>query len=341
MLAGFLIWAVISIRWSDTPQSWTDALKRCLYIGIYVYMLVRLCETPDKLKKILLVCCGLAVLAALASLIYHYGILHEPMGYRQYRIGSFIPGSFADLGICIMAGLYYATFAVLLFGWLSSGKNISTNRKVICLLSLLILMAYILMTWSRGPWIALACGLAFVAVMSKNKLSYALLAAGVVGCIAVVVICHHTFDHQVVSSSFGDRTAIWATALHKISLRPWFGYGYDASFSAQTNLGNYVEHSHSYYLQVIRMFGIVGGVFYFSMLAGLAQLIFKYRHHMLVQMAGAALVVGLVGTLTDVQYLITRPSTSWFYIWFPLGIILGVHYQQSRLANKKESLGVS
>jgi len=320
----FIMLAFLSKGWSDVNLSWWDTFKQCVYVVLYVYALIRLCERPKILKKVLLLCVILAVIAAFISLIYRYGIQGYPVGYRQYRIYSLITGGFADLGYPIMAGFYYGIFAAILLAWQANNNCLPWSKVCLAWIGIAILGLYVAMTWSRGAWVSLTCAFLFILVMSCNKKSICFCMAIVFVCLSLIFSHLHIFSHSIVDGTYSARTDIWRSTMERISERPWFGYGYGASFSAKNNLGIVVHHPHSYFLQLVRQYGFVGGVLFLVMLANMAYLSIKYRSCMLVSVGSAVLAFGLVGMVTDVKHIITRPGYDWFYIWLPLGLLLGM-----------------
>ncbi len=326
----FLLWATITKVWSDTPLSYLAVTKNLLYICLYLYALVRLSERPEKLIRIIVFCCIIGIFAALVSLVYQYGVLGHPTGYRQYRISSFVPGSFADLGYPIMAGLYYGIFFSGLLSSLYFKDRLSIQYVLLIWAGLLVMGLYVFMTGSRGPWVALVCSTIFTFIVTPNKRSLIISAVMVIICATFIYVYFHVFKNQVLDDTYSGRTEIWKTALHKIANRPWLGYGIDSDFTAYNDFGVIVHHPHSYYLQVLRSYGIVGGVLFLLTLIWMGLFIFKQRRVKLVKLAGAILVFSCVGMLTDVRALITRPSIAWFYIWLPLGILIGCYYQLKR-----------
>ena len=327
----FLIWVVITVSWSDTSLMWWDAAKRSLYIILYIYALIRLSSFPDKLKTLLLTCIGLVVTAALLSLIYHFGVQGESLHYRGYRISSLIQGHFADLGYPIMAGIYYGIFAVMLVAWQYSCKiKITLKYRLIAYCSQGILFCYIILTWSRGPWVAVFFGLLVTLFFTLDKKLLLPISVVLIAMTACVLLNNHVVEH-----TYNGRTEIWYHTVMAIMKHPLSGYGYDSSFSAYNNSHQLVHHPHNYFLQLLRSYGVVGFCLFIWVLTALIMLIFRHKGVPLVIMGAACLIVSLVSMLTDIKEIVSRPSDTWLYVWFPLGLVLGADYYKCTLLNDK------
>ncbi|MCY4178301.1 MAG: O-antigen ligase family protein [Endozoicomonadaceae bacterium] len=365
-LLMFLVWAFLSKGWSNTTLTWADVAKRCIFISLYIYAIIRLGETPKKLQKCLLFCCFIAACAALLSLIYHYGVEGHGMLYRQYRIFSF-QGRWANLSHPVVAAMYYSLFLILLLHWQQKKfYHQNMHRLLFCSWAgITILILYIVMTWSRGPGVAVLVGIFISMVIYRNKMAYvylflSLLVIMFIMCVntehlssqhqhadkynfTLKTIIENMFSgHTVIENTFGGRTNIWKTAVLQIIQRPWLGHGFDSAFAAYNNWGELVDSPHNYFLHVLYLYGVVGILLFISMLVGMAGLALKsaYRHHLLMKTGVILLIVSLIAMLNDIQKIITRPNESWLYIWLPVGMILSVYYQQKGLIHRKEEHGL-
>ncbi|MCY4329748.1 MAG: O-antigen ligase family protein [Endozoicomonadaceae bacterium] len=237
-LLMFLVWAFLSKGWGNTTLTWADVAKRCIFISLYIYAIIRLGETPEKLQKCLLFCCFVAACAALLSLIYHYGVEGHGMLYRQYRIYNMGIKKFADFRIPPWAAIYYAILFSLLFAWQNTVDSTGKYKKQLTLAGLFTLGFYLLMTWSRGALAGAAAGTLFSSfILSNNNKKRSAIFLLTIFLLSVSVIFldflyRNNLTHAVMGSekifdlTFDGRTNIWKETLELIIQRPWMGHGF-------------------------------------------------------------------------------------------------------------------
>lgn len=342
-LVMFLMWTSVSQRWSETTLTWLEVAKRCVYIGLYIYAIICLGRSPEKLKKYLVFSCVLAIIAALISIINHYGIEGEGLFYRQYRIYNMGIKKLADFGIPPWAAIYYAIFFVLLFSWQHNTYVKKGYKAFLVGLGLFVLGAYLILTWSRGAWVGTIGGVVFSFLINRSKHSLMILLSVLsVGAIAALVyyfshidVIYQASNEKILDPTFDGRTNIWKEGFELILQRPWLGHGFDAKVGVYNNWGIKVNYIHNYFVQLVYFYGFIGLSFFVGMLTALGTLIFRYRQNTVVRIGAAILITALICMLNDIHKIVTRPGESWLYIWLPVGMILSAYYQQNNSIKKQ------
>lgn len=107
-------------------------------------------------------------MGALISLIYQYGVLNKPLGYRAFRIDRMGFGDIANYGWPVAAGIFNGAIAVWALGT-ALDKRTSNKGAMFWLVVFGVLALYVLMTGTRGAWFALIGGCVLSVVMHKSK----------------------------------------------------------------------------------------------------------------------------------------------------------------------------
>jgi O-antigen ligase len=168
--------------------------------------------------------------------------LVEPLGYAN------------ALGIVVAIGIVIALGLVLA----------ERRRYVIGLIvvAVLVLAVALMLTASRGAWLALACGLVALALLQPRqkprRVGSRWLAIGVALCIAIPLLA--VLAHK---PSVGVRSAYWRAAVSDARVYPFAGSGagsFDDYWSRHGTVDVGVQDAHSLYLETLSELGLVGFV---------------------------------------------------------------------------------
>ncbi len=325
----FLGYGLLSLVWSDTDESFSRMLKSGLSITVYLFVLKALSVQQSRLIKLLWATSVVVALGAILSLMNHYLINGEPFGYRLYRVYSIGVSDFGDFKNPILSGLYHACFTSIIFVWLCTNKKNMLANSASCFLFLFLLI-YLLLTWSRGPWISISVSMVTLAFLINSKKSKLFLITAGLFFILIVSQYHQPLWTIFFGDDLGDgvnsRSMIWKTAIEDIFQKPIIGHGWEAKFLAKGPV--YATHPHSYYLKVLHNFGLVGGVFFTGIILSAIYKIKKYWNEPVAKYALGILIVGLVAMITDVYRVIERPGYVWVIFWLPIGLTIGLGQQQ-------------
>lgn len=251
----------------------------------------------------------------------HAGSLSE--GYLQYQLGKVIVDlSRTGVGF-ILAALICASTAVTI----SQVKNQYRLLAGTCLVSNVFLL---LATGSFGSIFASLCGLAaiFHTQVRTINIKKVLLSVAVICCMLLLIYSlsppsikeylGKRYEHRVVQADT-DRLVLWARAIDYFLEHPGgVGLTYTVGDKVKTNPHNdYIVYAVSY--------GVIGGLAYPSLVAGLLIYFFRSRrwrsedHSVLaIHLAGLSVIVALaVNSMTDnIGPARWYFNVIWSFIWY-------------------------
>jgi O-antigen ligase len=309
LAACFLAYYSASNLWGGTPDDTASALTHSAYILIYLGLLVSVLDSP---RRNLLLC---AVIAGITLLCLYlaWGDYHQIYTLRETSDINPGPRNVIDL-----AG--YAALGIIL----SLMVFRDTQQKKV-LLAIPLLFAFMVLTQSRGPLIALLAALALTTsyrALNKKSVMFIVAAmiftAGVVlwSSIGEMLITRFT---QLYQQSF-VRMSIWRHSFSLIEQAPFFGYGFDRELTFTNYTGEFIHTTHSLYLGALLKGGLVG----FSLFAGL--LTFGARLAVVHLKAGRRLEAALylfmlIFYCSQGMFVIANPAEFWYLFWFPLAMV--------------------
>lgn len=326
----FLGWVALSVSWGNGSEDGASLAKRGLFIGLYLVAVNLLINRKEVLfRRALYAAVLIIAIGALMSLIYQYGVLHKPMGYRTFRIDRMGFGDLANYGWPVAAGIFNGAVAVWALG-LAIDKRVGIKVSLCWMAVFAILALYVLMTGTRGAWFALVGGGLVSVVMQRSKRGYWGLGVSLVLALAVLFVLWDQVIIDVQRRQLSGRSGIWE---YYLSVMPGYwlsGHGLGTPFVYHWPDGRSVSpHAHSLYLQQVYDSGLVSlGL----MLVGLAGIFYKawtLRNNPWICVALPALVFALISMLTDVERIFTRPSDYWTVFWLPVAVLLALPSRQS------------
>ncbi|HPQ39982.1 MAG TPA: O-antigen ligase family protein, partial [bacterium] len=161
-------------------------------------------------------------------------------------------------------------------------------RRTVALIVLLLCLAFMLVTMSRGAWISSLLAVMVLAAL-KDRRMLVLLLIGVLSApwfLPPDIIERATTITKIFSidenESFGDRIWMWRSAVQMIRDHPWLGAGYGnrifqrlyPDYIYPQSSGIIFENAHNLYLQIIVEMGFLGLISFLSILAVIFWLIF-------------------------------------------------------------------
>lgn len=322
----FLVWVGLSTSWSDQPTENYHLIKRPLLVALYLFaILILLRQGESYFRFSLLSGFFLVAIGAGLSLFYQYYYLDRPMSYRAFRIDRMGLGDIANFGWPVAAGIFHGAIATWLLG-VGLSKDVSKKLLISSLMAFLILSFYVLMTGSRGAWVALGCSSFIVLLVQRRELVRPAVYTGFV----FFVLCAFLFWRQIVagvqSYPLSGRGEIWQYFFEVMNGHWLLGFGLGTPFEfVWSNHVKVSPHAHSLYLQQIYDSGLISLVLMFSALAGLLKKSWGLRTNPWVRLSIPALFFALIAMLTDVERIVTRPGDYWTVFWLPIAILLAVN----------------
>lgn len=208
----------------------------------------------------------------------------------------------------------------------------------------------VIVSWSRGAWLAFAASMAVAAFALPRRFWHSLLLVGVVGLLAgglwlsgrlpasIVSRVQSAFEEtfstadvrgvDITSENYAlvERLAHWQAAVNMATDHPWLGVGFGNYETAypQYRLVNWkfpLGHAHNYYLNVLAETGIIGLIAYLLLWIGIIVLTWFTRRHP--DPLTRCCAIGLLGSWT---YLAVHSLTDSLYVnnlFLHLGIMIG------------------
>ncbi|ROL66513.1 O-antigen ligase [Pseudomonas vranovensis] len=324
--ASYLVWVALSGLWSSGSE--VDALalaKRGLFIALFmvaVHMLVD--SSPQVFRRVLSGAVIVVALGALATLYFQFYWLDRSFHYRAFRLDRLGIGEFANYRYPVAAGMFHGAIASWAFA-LAVDRTASLRKAVVWMLVFMVLAAYVLLTYARGAWIALAASCLLAILLQRSRLGWWLFSVGLaVGLVAALIWKDHLLN-ELLTRRLSGRSPIWEYFFSSMSGSWIAGHGLGTPFAYHWPDGKTVSpHAHSLYLQQVYDSGLVALGLLLAGLGCVMKKAWKMRHDPLVCLALPALCYALIVMLTDVERIYTRPGDYWTIVWLPLAVLLAV-----------------
>ncbi len=296
---AFIVYALLSAAWASAAFGYTSSQFE--QAGDYIQMslfwlagwaIYRYDIRPAHLFAV----CVAGMLLSLA-LHFPYARLDALLAAQErLRIGSIHPIQLGTYLAVLSVGLVVALAHLLSpvgrvpFRWVLVGL-------VVAILALF--LVGLMLTWSRGAWLAWLVGVAFVGVFKLVKMvrggRLSLRNLAIMGGVATVCVLllaglgAHKITQRITAesdiyerilsgdikdlpkTSVGWRVHMQIFAWQKFRERPWFGWGpYTKQLIDNSDLNLHLGHLHNSYWEVLLRFGVVGSAL---IVAGIGWLI--------------------------------------------------------------------
>lgn len=309
LAACFLTYYSASNLWGGTPGNMVSTLTHSVYILIYLALLVTVLESTH---RTLLLCC---VIAGITVLCLYLTWVDYRVIYALRETSDANPG---PRNVIDLAG--YAALGIIL----SLVVFRDTQQKKV-LLSIPVLFAFMVLTQSRGPLIALLSSLALTtSYLALNKKTAVSIVAVLILAIGAVVFSP---IGELLITRFGElyqqsfvRMSIWRHSGLLIAQAPFFGYGFDKELTFTNYTGEFIHTTHSLYLGALLKGGLVG----FGLFAGLLVFgaVLAVRHLNAGRRLEATLYFFmLIFYCSQGMFVIANPAEFWYLFWFPLATV--------------------
>ena len=274
----YIIWCSISFIWSIYfIRTVMELFELLLYGAIFFITLQLNDEDNDKVISVVLL---------IGSCIALLGILEYIFITNNRIVSTFTnPNPFATYLLILF-----------LFSW---GTSLNIRRKGFYLASLIFLVA-LLLSGSRGGFIATIIGFSFIIISSKDDFKEKLIKSLILLFIGLIItrfiiylapivqdkigITLSMVDYLIrkdtlLGSSLVGRLEFWKVAWELIKSKPINGYGLGTFFSAY-----YIEYGsnqwysrfvHNHYLQIMAETGIIGIILFLIFLVSIFRIIYE------------------------------------------------------------------
>ena len=249
-------------------MSYRSALISVFLVFGY-FLVVNLMRTEEWIKRCILALVSSGTVVAIIGILqYILGL--SPFDWMDEKLFSDISGRTTSLFENPNVLAVYLV-AILMFVFCSFMLCKEKNVKLLVGFSIFAIIACLILTWSRGAWLAAIVGaLIFAFINSRKTLRYVFLAAGVLP-VAIYLIPNNIVNRflsivNLTDSSISYRVYTWKGSLKLIKDYFWSGVGYgtEAFSEAYSNYAymgmETAEHSHNLFLQIMISMGVCGVV---------------------------------------------------------------------------------
>lgn len=272
-VALFLLIGAASVMLSSA-RSFELIYNYCTMVGMYglTYLIVgQTIRTPAQVKQMV------QALGASAILVVLWGFFQFLFGIDVADVKWTDPEAFPELRKRVFSTLenpnvlagYLNVFICLALGLLA--KSARRSQKLILIGVIIMFVACLAMTYSRGAFLTLAVVFAVYGALKDWRIL--ILFAAVTG----FIVCNDaTFTNRILSaftgsdSSVSVRIGIWVSTIAMISDHPFAGIGWGAYKLVYPQYNYYVAdpniviyHAHNLYLNYAAEIGIVGALAFF------------------------------------------------------------------------------
>jgi putative inorganic carbon (hco3(-)) transporter len=366
----FIAVAASSVITATNLTAWMTETAKWVQIVLMIVLAQYLCHQSSNGKSWLIFSLTVSGVANALIGIYQFfggsGALHLLINDRFFRaFGTFgQPNPFAGfMGILIpVTAVMSLSYGIA--SWKSRRPFLSNHLllAVFYLGCLSLLTLGIVMSWSRGAWLGMACAIAMMIILLPKRLWIGFSVFGAVALIFtglwITGVLPASVTQRITSSTeeffafqdvrgiditpenyaVAERLAHWTAAINMTLKSPWLGIGfgnYESAYPAH-RLINWIEplgHAHNYYLNILAEIGIFGLLKYLALFAMLIFQCIASRRHPDVQ--ARLLSIGLTGTWV---YLSVHSIFDNLYVnnlFLHIGLLMGLSiYLHSQVVDK-------
>jgi O-antigen ligase len=302
-------WAALSTLWTNALEPLREA-KRILYVVFFLSGFVLVSgKRPESYIVVLQVAGGCLALAALVALVQGYGWEGKPWHWRLIGIGL--------LNHPILGGYVTGLAAI----WLLLLPPRGFAARLIWGLSLVVMLAFLVMTQSRGLWAAMLAVVFLLPLWRNNRFVWALSVLLLFG----VAIGYWQFETLITARGASYRPEIFIASLQMILDNPWLGVGLGGDYRISiVSSGITFDHSHNLLTHVALELGMPGLLAWLFLWGWCLNVTWKARTSRLGGAVLGILIFSSCALLFDGANLWDTPRPEWFLTWLPVALTLGL-----------------
>lgn len=302
-LLGLVIWSLLSLSWSNTPDL-ERAAKRVLYVVVFLlFFPVFASARPERVIRIMQWGgIGLAV-TALVAIVKFYGM-------QGYAWSSRVEG-LGELAHPILGGYVIGLAAVWLVLWAPR----TGAMQVVCAVALGFLGLFVLLSQSRGAALAMFLTILAMPIWCGDRRSRIIAAVALI----VAMLAFWLFESLVLARGASYRPQILLASLQMIAEHPWRGLGLGSHYTVFAD-GQYFDHAHNLFTHVAIELGLPGLLLWAATWIAVLREAWKVRETLY---AKGIIGIWLFSTLAmqfDAASLNGTPRAEWFISWLPIGL---------------------
>ncbi|MBN1146284.1 MAG: O-antigen ligase family protein [Anaerolineales bacterium] len=187
----------------------------------------------------------------------------------------------------VMAGILLLLFPIALCGLLFAWSELGWLERVLLAVGSVSMLGVLVLSQSRGAWIALAVILAAVPLL-RWRWGLVLVSLGIGSAVSLVYLlgAAKVIRAFTVHSTIGGRFATWQRAIYMIEDFPFTGIGMGAFLETLDHIYPFyppdtvkMYHAHNLFLQIAVDLGIPGLIAWLAILIGIVWLSWQLYSH--------------------------------------------------------------
>lgn len=310
-------WLWLSLAWSLQPQ-WQDferfgwqLIGLVSFVTIVPVMLITEPRLEVWLSRSLV---AAAAAAGLFTIVMH---LDELGGIRLAPIG--LPSH------PIIAGAAYGIAAIMAAARLTRA-DANVRERALFVLLLILLLAVVLLTKSRGPIVGLTVAFFLMCLLLQRNIAGILLVAGLV-VVGTLAATGAVDVGGLIARADANRFELWGLYLDMIAHHPVLGVGVNANVEVVITSGEVIEHPHNI-IVASQVYGGIPAALLMICLIGMA-LLAAYRGF---KAGGSGLALWLLTFIVvtgsfDFGHVLANAGWEWLCFWLPVGFAIAVDAQ--------------
>jgi len=345
LLIPLLLFFLVMFYATVTSVSFWDSVSELLIPVsglIYLFVIINIIDSRVKLDNFIL-CLTIAGVITAGYAVYQYYTGASAVELKKEWVDLVNNPDIRNRAYAVFENPNLLAQYMILLATLALGAVFNAARpwQRMFFASATALAAFCLvLTYSRGGWLAFGTALVFFALFKSRLLIQMLAAAGIFAYSVMPPAVIHRFSTitSLKDTSNAYRLDTWHSTLSLIKTHWETGVGLGRKAFARvyyTHMinSNVVPHSHNLYLQIISEFGILGLAVFCWLFGGIFQLGLKLRAtgNNFVKNLNAGIMGALAGFLTHsvVDYFL------WYYklgilLWLLVAVVLVLEKLTSR-----------
>lgn len=306
-------WSVLSLSWSDGGDT-SDWVGRALGIPLFLYGWIQVFAGHERrMHRLLFGCSAVMALAAIVlAVLAQTTTFHSLLTYRNSE-------RLTGIGVLRPPNLIAAAMSVAII-WQCTYPCARLWQQAARALMVLVLLAFVGMTFSRSAWVGLYLALLVISACRDGRgARWALVSLVSLGVAALLFLMP-----TLTTRGWSARPEILERAWTLFLQHPWLGVGQGTT--VRLPLDTFIaEHTHNMFAQLAVQLGLPGLLIWVGIWLALGWQGWLYRHLPLGQLVLATWVFTTFMGQFDLPYLIDSPNVLWLLAWLPLAIIYSLN----------------
>ncbi len=328
---GLLRWTVALLLWLAASTFWSqefdlrDASSVWVRVVLVLFFIVAVaeCQFRGQLQRWMVSAMTLVGASAVLVALINF-LLTQPEDSRLNGMGQ--------LDTHVIAALVYGVSLLFVMRYVMQTQP--GIKRTAAYVACAMIVLSIILSDSRNAWVSVTLGvMAFVLAhrVRDVKQFVAALAAGglLVAMVLMLGILSDPLRDLILPRGDSFRLEVWSETLNRLQGHMIAGRG--ILTSDDVVVGAYLmQHPHSMYLSMVHQGGLIAlGLYLMVLLSAIKTLLANYDSGD-AKLALGIFVTALSAHLLDGHELVDKVGSSWFLIWLPVAVAMGLSWTRPR-----------